>query len=364
MTKLSRLAPASLLIVFLGGCATSYSTFNAYVPHERQINVTVDQPARHAINMLYVTCGMMIFQYGDDAFMLDPFFSYQKMSDFIGGIKPRKKYYEQFKKLMDTVSIDRRAVRTALISHSHYDHLMDLPALMHDKYFPNLKSVYGNAFVPDILFHSSNNGADIKRIEENQLYNPLSKTPDQSYEWIQVSDSIQVLPIASRHAPQKKGVLIMNSELDRNYFRKEKFKNPYARSRASKWDAGCNYAFLVRFLKKDGTYFKILIQTSASNPPYGLPPADEKADIAVLCFASLQEVKNYPAYLIEGTGAKKLILIHWEDFFRHPKNTEDVKLVRATNKKTAKARLQKVQALPQKTEVIMPKPGSFISITY
>jgi hypothetical protein len=363
-TRTTRLAFCLLSLFLLGGCATSYSPLHEYIPARHEIKVTTREPVQDSISMLYVTCGMMIFQHGHEAFMLDPFFSYQRFSDFITGIKPRKKFYENFKHLMDTSSIDRNAVRTAFISHTHYDHLMDLPLLMHDRYFPNLKTVFGNSFVPDMLFHSKNNVINIKSIDDNQLYNPLSNNEDKNYEWLNVSDSMQVLPIASRHAPQKKGVLMMNSGLDTNYFRKEKFKDPYARSRSSKWDAGCNYAFLVRFLKRDGTYFKILIQTSASNPPYGLPPTGEKADIAVLCFASLQEVEDYPAYLIKNTGAKKLILVHWEDFFRHPKNTGDVKLVRVTNKKIAKTRLKQVEALPQRPEVLMPKPGTFISIGY
>jgi hypothetical protein len=358
---IKRLRLAALIIC--SGCASSFSSFNEYIPSGHDVKLSYER-ANEEIKILYVTCGMLIIERGSDAFMLDPFFSYQKMSDFITGIKPSKKYYAQFRQLVDRSLINKDNLKTAFISHSHYDHLMDLPVLIHDRYFPNLKSVYGNSFVPEMLFHSRKNGIEINAISDDQLYNPLTKGTDKQYSWIVVSDSIQVLPIASRHAPQKKGVLIMNSDLDADYFHKEKFHDPSARSRSSKWDAGCNYAFLVRFLKKDGNEFRLLIQTSASNPPYGLPPAGEKADLAVLCFASLQEVKDYPAYLVENSGAKKLMLIHWEDFFRHPKNIDDVKLVRATNKKLAKQRLAMVRALPEKPQITMPKPGTLITVQF
>ena len=157
---------------------------------------------------------------------------------------------------------------------------------------------------------------------------------------------------------------MMNGRLDERYFQKNKFKDPLASSRGFKWDTGCSYSFLVRFLNRDGTTFNIFVQTSASNEPYGLPPTGQEADLAILCFASMQEVTDHPNYIMRKTKAKKLLLIHWEDFFGKKISFEKVRMVRSTNKKLAKRRLNDVRNSELRPEVIMPRPGSLIKVNY
>jgi hypothetical protein len=345
----------TLAIALLYGCAASTKKFAKYIPAGHDV-VIGGEGAPDSAKLLYVTCGMMVLEYHNDAILFDPFFSYQTFGNFLTGIKSSEKYYQRFKQLADTC-IDPLKVKSAFISHTHYDHLMDLPLLMSKNYFPNLKTVYGNEFLPDMMFHWRSHAA-FKAIEDDQVFNP--KAASDQFEWLKITPNCEVLPVASAHAPQKWGLLLINSKLDKEYFRKEKFKNPAPISNVRKWDVGCNYSFLVRLKKADGSYFKILVQTSASNPPYGLPPRNEHADVAVLCLASMQEVIEYPKYFLESTGARELILVHWEDFFRHPKSNDDVKIVRETNKKLVLKRLQEVESLTQKPEVMMPKPGSLL----
>jgi hypothetical protein len=64
------------------------------------------------------------------------------------------------------------------------------------------------------------------------------------------------------------------------------------------------------------------------------------------------------------TQAKKLMLVHWEDFFRYPRSPDDIQMVRGTNKKLAKRRLDEVRNSALQPEVIMPKPGSLIRVSY
>lgn len=359
MQRPKKISIAIIISLLLNGCAQSVgSFFEKRMPDSDFIPVKFHN-GKNGINILYVTCGMLIIESGKDAIFFDPYFSYQKIPAIPFSIHTRKRFYDAFKNRVES-TIDKNTVTTGFVSHSHYDHLMDLPVLIHDKYFPNLKKIYGNEFISPMMHHHRNKGVEINTIREDQLYNPL-KT-DSICKWISVSDSIQVLPIASMHAPHKSGVLAMRGKVNERYFRKEKFKDPYARSKGFKWDVGCSYSFLVRIQKPDGTYFKIFIQTSGSHSPYGLPPAEEKADLAILCFASMQEVDDYPGYLVREINPQKVLLIHWEDFFRYPRNTGDLKIVRGTNKKTAEERIRSMEQLPFKPEIIIPKPGTLITV--
>jgi len=351
-----------MLGILIAGCARSIKPFEDIVPASQDITVNLKADPENEIKILYVTCGMLIIQKGEHGFLFDPYFSYQKMMAVPFALRTRKRFYEDFQKRMDA-TIDKRSISKGFVSHSHYDHLMDLPVLLSDHYFPNLKTIYGNEFVPAMMYHHQDRGAEIKSLTDDQVYNPLNKN-DTLYSWIPISDAIHVLPIASMHAAHQFGVLAMSGKLNAKYFRKEKFKDPYARSKGFKWDGGCNYSFMVKFKNPDGSDFKLFIQTSGSNAPYGLPPNKEKADMAILCAASMQEVKDYPNYLVRELEAKKLILVHWEDFFRYPKNEDDVKMVRGTRQKLVQSRLKAIKESALKTEIIMPRPGTLITVKY
>lgn len=341
------------------GCAQSLSPFQSIITSSTEIRMN-KEALNDELKLLYITCGMIIIEYKDEAIFFDPYFSYQKITSIPFGVKTRKRFYDPFKETVES-TIDKNKVTTGFISHSHYDHLMDLPVLLHDQYFPNLRIIYGNEFVEPMMKHHLDKGVAIHTITEKQLYNPIK--PDTA-NWMPVSKSIEVMPIASMHAPHKFGVLAMKGPVDKNYFQKPKLKDPYARSKGFKWDVGCAYSFIIRLKKSDNTYFKIFIQTSASEEKYGSPPEGEKADIAIMCFASIQEAENYPFYFVEKTGAQKLILIHWEDFFRYPKDEHDIKIVRGTNKRIANERINALQKLPSPPDVLMPRPGSLLTIKH
>jgi hypothetical protein len=351
----------SILILTTCSCSRSTRLFNDIIPPSRNIDLSYSKNPSEEIKILYVTCGMLVIEHGNESIVIDPFFSYQKMTSMIFGIRSRERFFRSFKQLADS-TIYKKSVHTGFVSHTHYDHAMDLPLLIDETYFPELRNVYGSVNLPAMMFHHRDKGVNITAMTDDQIFNPLK--PGDPYKWISAGDSVSVLPIASMHAPHKFGILLMNGKLKGKYFQKKRFKNPYTKSRAFKWATGCSYSFLIKFLKRDGSEFRVFVQTSASNDPYGLPPEGEKADLAVLCFASMQEVDDHPNYIMKKTQAKKLMLVHWEDFFRYPKSRDDIQMVRGTNKKLAKRRLDEVRNSTLQPEVIMPKPGSLIRVSY
>jgi hypothetical protein len=364
MPNYGRVFQYSLLLILIlttSGCSRSTRLFSDMIPQSRNIELSYSKKTNDEIKILYVTCGMVVIEHGNEAIMLDPFFSYQKMPSMVFGIRSRERFFNSFKQLADS-TINKNAVHTGFVSHTHYDHAMDLPLLIDQNYFRNLNTVYGSTNLRDMMFYHCEKGVNITAMTDNQIFNPFK--PGDQYQWMKVSDSISVLPVASMHAPHKFGILLMNGELKEKYFQKKRFKNPYAKSRAFKWVTGCSYSFLIKFLKRDGTEFRIFAQTSASNDPYGLPPEGEKADLAILCFASAQEVNDHPNYIMRKTQAKKLMLVHWEDFFRYPKNPDDIQMVRGTNKKLARRRLDDIKNSDLQPEIVMPKPGSLIRVKY
>jgi hypothetical protein len=201
----------------------------------------------------------------------------------------------------------------------------------------------------------------LESLSNEQIYQPTISN-DTQYQWINVTPSIRFLAIESNHAPQTGHKLRFNKPLDVDYF-KENLVWPDAKLKASKWTAGTTYSFLVDFIQ--GDTLRMFIQTSASQYPFGRPPKEElqkkKVDVAVLCYASILNVKDYPKAIVDDLTPSKLVIVHWEDFFKEPRADDDVKLVRKTNPKKARRRFDELKK--KKDFFVMPKPGTRIQIT-
>jgi hypothetical protein len=316
--------------------------------------------ASQKVGITYLGCGNLVVEQNGEAIMTDPFFSNQKVRSLIGRISTKPEMYRFWKGRLEA-NAAKSSVRTILVSHTHYDHVMDLPTLLHDHYFQNLNVVYGNRYMPKMLTHFKDDGPKLDSLTQAVAYNPNGN--DTEWKWIQASPHIRFLPIKSDHAPHTRNILFMKKPLKQGYFEKN-LVWPTDKVGGFKWTVGDSYSFLVDFIQKDT--LRLFIQTSASNLPNGLPPKselDKKAvDIALMCYASAPHVKDYPNKWVELMNPKKLVLIHWEDFFRESRTDDDLKLVRAT--KPHKVR-RRIDALGKKRDFfIMPKPGTRIDVLY
>lgn len=356
-----RLALLFLVLTTAVGCTHSVTKFYPeIIPKKNQVSLPVNG-GRDKVSLTYLGCGNMVIERNGESILTDPFFSTQGFLKMAGEIRSKPELFETWKSRLEAQTL-RGQVRAALVSHTHYDHVMDLPTLLQAHYFPKLETVYGNAYLPEMMVNFSKEGVKMQTLSNEQVYQPRANN-DQSYEWVHVTPSIRFLAIETNHAPHTKHMLFMSRPLDAAYFKKH-LTWPNDKTKSRKWSLGTTYAFLVDFIGPDT--LRMYIQTSASQYPCGAPPAAElakkKVDVAVLCYASTPNVTDYPSSIARQIDAKKMVIVHWEDFFRDARDEDDVKLVRSTNPKKTRKRFD--QLGKKKDFFVMPKPGTRIDITY
>jgi hypothetical protein len=359
---ITRLLPVLAIVLLFTSCAQKVSKFYPeIIPNKMTATMPVVKDGKHSVNLTYLGCGNMIIEQDGDAIVTDPFFSNQKFTKMLGKVQTKPELYDLWKNKLQT-QVSRGSVRAGLVSHTHYDHVMDLPTLVQAHYFNKMEVVYGNSYLPQMMVNFLKEGVRMEGLSNEQIFQPAISN-DQAYEWISVTPRIRFLAIESNHAPHTKKKLYMSKPLDPAYFR-ENLIWPGDKLKARKWTVGTTYSFLVDFIQ--GDTLRMYIQTSASQYPYGRPPAAElkkkKVDVAILCYASTLNVKDYPRAIVKEVDPAKLIIVHWEDFFREPRSDDDVMLVRKTNPRKARKRFDELGK--KKDFFMMPKPGTKIQILY
>jgi L-ascorbate metabolism protein UlaG (beta-lactamase superfamily) len=337
------------LVLILTSCAHKVSKFYPeIIPQRMNVTVPLRKDGKEAVNLTYLGCGNMIIEKDGDALITDPFFSIQKFTKMPGKVKTNPELFELWKSRVQA-SASRASVKACLVSHTHYDHVMDLPVILQAHYFNKMETVYGNSYLPQMMTNFLKEGTRIETLSAG--------------EWISVTPHIRFLPIESSHAPHTKNKLYMSKPLDAGYF-KEHLVWPNDKIKARKWSVGTTYSFLVDFMGQDT--LRMFVQTSASQYPDGRPPKEElakkKVDVAILCYASALNVTDYPKAIVSAVDPAKMIIVHWEDFFRESRTDDDVKLVRKTNPRKARKRFDELGK--KKDFFVMPRPGTKIQITY
>ncbi len=349
-------------IAILSSC-THYVTkfYPEIIPEKSEAVFPVAPTGKHKVNIVYLGCGNLVLEQNGEAILTDPFLSNQKLLKLLGRIKSHPIKYNTWKTNFEYF-LSPAVVNTGLVSHTHYDHMMDLPMMLEDRYFLNLKAVYGNAYFPKMMKHFANEGTSMVDLKDSQVFNPTVPS-DQSFDWIEVSKRIRFLPILSSHAPHTKKKLYMDKPLDEDHF-DENLIYSNSKTKALKWTTGDTYSFLIDFVDTDT--LRVFVQTSASLYPDGFPPQSEldkkNVDLAIICYASGMNVKDYPKALVNHIQPKKLMLVHWEDFFRTPKSFNDQRLVRRTNPRKFRKRIDELGKAND--YFIMPKPGTKVVVNY
>ena len=310
------------------------------------------------LKVTYTGCGGLILDHDNGVVMVDPFFSNKKLSRLaiseLFGAKNLQSDVDAIENGIDS-SKTREAfnnTQAVLIAHSHYDHLMDIPYL-ENQYFKKTQARY---------FCSKSTGLALANIIENDsrftyLCNALSD-PWTKGTWLPISKSVQLLAIKSSHAPHFARRSFMNGHIDKPI---DGLQNAHSKTSLKDWNVGDTYSFLLEF-ETEKKPIRIYITTSAAEPPDALPHKSwlkDSIDVAFICYASSGQVDDYPITLLDSLKPKKLVLIHWEDFFNEYDKEE--KLVKVTRRRKFRNRIK--DAGYSWDNISMPKKGITTHIT-
>lgn len=292
-----RAAAASVLALWLAACAGSIDDLPVRFDDRC---VACDHPAcDDPLEVQYLGSGGFALRRGGDEILTGPFFSNPSLlRTGLGTIETDEAAVEEHMP-------DAHDASAVLVGHAHYDHLMDVPAVVRLK-------------APDAVVYASRSG--LNSIASEKLagvpVDPHAWTPERALDWMYPDGTdVRVLAIESMHAPHLLGITFMQGSYD-----KPQKKLP---KRGSCWLEGRTHAFLIEFLdapEKPG--FSIHYQDSASDSGVGFPPpktwpGDARPyKILLPTVASHAQVDGYPDGLLSHFEPDFTVLGHWEDFFR------------------------------------------------
>ncbi len=308
-------------------------------------------PPMTDLQIKYLGAGGLYIRRGNDVLLTAPFFSNPTLKRLaIGTIAADPEAIDQsLSSMRDMLN----STQVILVGHAHYDHLMDLPYIL-SEYTPNAL-VYGNR----TAYHTLAAAVDTSRLI---ALNDQMGTADTAGKWIILSGGkVRFMAFQSDHAPHFKGITLYKGKREKNL--------DHLPRRAANWREGQTLSYLIDFMGEDKTTidFRLYYQDAASNPKRGFPPPLvhshhlDRIDLALLCVANYDEVRDYPESIVSQLQPRRVVLIHWENFFsRLPRLNRDLRTVPFLNVNKFIKRLEK--ALPEDSDYILPVPGTWLSL--
>ncbi len=227
-------------------------------------------------------------------------------------------------------------VRAVLSGHAHYDHLLDVPAVMS---LAPQATLYANvsarnllaAYAPDRAAKCAGEPAQAGTIARSRVVavdDPSASTVDYTNcpdkrpagaplegKWVRAPGShVRVLAVCSDHPPQIGPVHYGVGDVD-----EEECTPP---TNMNDWKEGRTVAYLVDFLdtKTDAPVYRVFYQDAPADSPIGhVPPAflaDKRVDLALMCVGTYDHVDDAsPAQALQALTPRYALGGHWEDFF-------------------------------------------------
>ncbi len=304
---------------FLSGCASSVKIAeHSFQAENLQTQVTNQQDLDQqepTLKIQYLGVGGHRIQYGDAVLLTGPSFTNPPLL-LTGPFMPLRSNHKKIDKFMPESS----NAQMILIGHAHYDHLLDVPYVM-QKHAPKAH-LYGSQTTVNSII------SEIPAERMTAVNNDMGSS-DKPGKWFYSAEgNIRIMALKSSHAPHFMGIKLMQGK-----HKKPLKKLPW---HSFGWKEGQTIAYLIDFLDADQQpVHRIFYQDSATAEQQGVVPVlddNKEIDIAIICPASFNQVKNYPATIVKNTQAKHYILGHWEDFFGNKPDGKQ-KFVRNTNAK-------------------------------
>ena len=333
---------------------------------DRSVSIISNTLASDTIQMQYLGCGGFYIRQKGQAIMIDPFFSHQRFtrigrSILLGGkIRSRAKEIKYAKRMIkDSLQLTddqlKNEVKAIFSAHGHYDHLMDVPYLHHE-WLGEKADVYVNTSA----MLTCANVITASKLHDAQHFASVRNQVGDNVEFLNGQSRIRVYPIFADHNPHSRNIKLFAGSAVKTPSR---FKTYTDKTSVNDWLEGQTLSFLIDFLEGDSISFRLFMQSSSCQFPYGMPPESllkaKAIDLAVLGVASYNFSENtYPCEFLKTLQPKNMIFVQWEDFFRtlrqRPKAVKTNDVARFFTDVFSKCKM----------EYSLPSPGSVITITY
>jgi hypothetical protein len=348
MSRSRRTAPLALLALLLAACAAALVRAPSPAHAADACEGACAAPG-DSVEVTYLGVGGWLIRRGPDAVMTAPFFSTPRLSS-VGLGRPIRADTARIDERMRALVPDASGVRAVLVGHSHYDHLMDVPYVAR-RYLPGVP-VYGNA-------------AMLRLLARDPVHPRLVSLEDAAGthaapgRWVypHPDSTVRFMALRSAHAPHALGLKV---------FRREQTGDRDALpSTAWEWAEGEVLAYVVDFLERPGgrVAFRVHFQDAASEAPLGFPPPWDGGDaapfdLAIVCAGSFREAAGYPAGIVGALRPRRVLVGHWEDFFRP--QTQALRLVLRGDTTELLRRVD--GALPAGGARSVPRPGEVVRL--
>jgi L-ascorbate metabolism protein UlaG (beta-lactamase superfamily) len=270
----------------------------------------------------YLGCGGIYIVSSNTGILIDPFFSNQSAFRIGRSIFARKSGKAVIKPSEEMIGLGLSAITrhhpavtpTAIVNaHSHYDHLMDIPAVYH-AFEKKPKLLLTNS--GHNICHAVVDSTDVTILEEHitthkEVGHPIIIHGEEGRR-------VKIYPILSDHNPHLRHIKFFSGEQSN---RVDSFNDPMQKTKANLWLEGNTFSFIIDFLGDDEAIeTRIFVQSSSCNAPAGLPPtsllSEHPIDIAFIGIVSYAFSADFPCSLLEALQPRQIVWVHWEDFFR------------------------------------------------
>jgi hypothetical protein len=298
-----------------------------------------------SVRIQYIGCGGYLIRRGDDAVLIDPYFSNAPLSlfqslktdtalvasffrqnfnnsrDFSSKTYKKGVYTEgSSEQIPNQPSADfasQNVIKATLMSHAHHDHLADLPYIyQHHLASPttmflgsqtasNILRAFGTPFDPTHYFFN----VDSIFAERHRLKDTMP------VRWTSENRNVRITAIEGEHAPHFMGAKIPFIGGNVKSVPKHAPRTTFG------FKEGKNYNYLIDFLNEKGAIvFRIYSCGGAAiRRTVGfLDPSvlrEKNVDFLILCGANFDQAVDYPTALMDNIQPERVLIGHWEDFF-------------------------------------------------